>query len=191
MADEHRYSEWSPVSRRQAILGIGTVAAGSTALATVTTDRAAAQVSVESLSIPDASFTAESITPELAVTIGFSYDVGDEAVGSLRFGLAVDGTEIDSEELNTTKATFEGETSLAGLLTDSDAWASGEFTVGIGESVSQEISATVTFEVRDGTGGVLIDDSANETVVVSVSHPQETTWNASVGGVGEITDANQ
>jgi len=133
--------EWSPVSRRQAVLGIGTVAAGSTTLAFVSTDDAAAQVSVDGLTIPDASFAAERIDPHLDVVIGFAYDVGSEPVSDVAFSLSVDGTQIASQSLATSDAVFEGDTTLAGPITDSDAWSAEAFAPEAASSVSP--SATI------------------------------------------------
>jgi len=61
-----------------------------------------AAVSVEDLSVSDASFTAEQITPEMVVTAAYSYDVGETAISALRFTLSVGGSVIDTTTLDTT-----------------------------------------------------------------------------------------
>jgi hypothetical protein len=187
-----RETEWSPVSRRQAILGIGSLAAGSTTLAIVATDESyAADVSMQSLSVADASFTAETITPKLVVDIGFSYDVGTAPIDSIEFTLSVDGTEVDRANLSTSSSVYEGTEQLSGLLTDSDAWAAADFEPAVGETVEQTVTATVSFDVLDSGGSAIVSDTATDDAVVSVAHPQETTYTATVGGSGEIIDASQ
>lgn len=150
-----------------------------------------AAVSVDSLTVDDESFTAEAVSPVLDVTAGYSYDVGNSAVSKLRFTLAVDGSPIASDDLVTDRTTLENETTLSGSIIDSDAWAATDFAPAVAESVSRKLSIDLTFEVLGSDGAVLVSDSASDTAVVTVSHPQESEYVASVGGTGTIRTASQ
>lgn len=176
------------VTRRRAVAGALTTAGiGVVAFAPTPTR---AQVSVDSFAVDDGTFTAESVTPVADVTLAYEYDVGSEAVSELRFALTIGGETVASESLTTQATALSGETTLAARLTESSAWADSDFVVGVGESVSHEVTVGVRFEVRD-SGGVLVSDEASDTATVTVSHPQENTWSASVGGSGVIRTPEQ
>jgi len=104
----------SRISRRTAVVALGTVAVGSGGLLSLA-GHAHAEVTMDDFDVSDASFEAEQVTPELVADLRFGYDAGTEAVSALRFALEVGGDEIASERLDTTKAVYEGETGLTGL----------------------------------------------------------------------------
>jgi len=183
---QRNYAEYSPVSRRQALVGIGTLAAGGVGLSAVAVETAGASVSVDSFAVSDAEFTAESVTPVLDVTLVFDYDVGNQPVSSLRFAVSVGDSQIAEKTLNTGMATYEGTETLSGVITDSDAWSASDFSPPVADSVSRQVSVSVLFAVRDSDGAAIASDTASDTATVSVSHPQETEYVASVGGSGAI-----
>jgi len=175
----------STLSRRQAIAGgVALLTTGGTLF--LVSEPTSAQVSVEKLSIADKTFTSESARPVLDVTAAYDYDAGMSPVQSIRLALSVSGGEIDSLTLATSRTTLSGEETLAAPITDSSSWAVADFDPAVGESVSHEVSATLSFAVRDGDGNDIVSDSATDTAVVTVEHPQENTYTASVGGVGEF-----
>jgi len=173
----------STLSRRQAIAGgAALLTAGGTLV--VVGEPASAQISVEELSIADKTFTSESVRPVLDVTAKYDYDAGLAPVESIRLALSVGGDEIDSLTLATSRTTLSGEETLAAPITDSNSWAVDDFEPAVGKSVSHEVSATLSFSVRDGDGNDIVSDSATDSAVVRVKHPRENTYTASVGGEG-------
>lgn len=184
-------AEYSPVSRRQAIIGVGTLATAGVGLSTVGTGGARAQVSVESFDVADATFTDDQADPKLAATVAYDYDVGVEPVADLRFELLVGDSVIASDELTTSTTALAGDTTLSGMVTDSDAWSVSDFAPEVASSVSRDLSVTVRFAVLDSSDAVIVEDTASDTATVTVSHPQESKLIASVGGSGEFSNANQ
>jgi hypothetical protein len=186
--DDKRYAEWTPVSRRQALAGIGTLATGGVGVAALRagTSPVRAQVSIDEFSVADATFTAESVDPDVVVTIGYDYDVGMNVVSSLRFELVVGETVVASDDLRTDRATLSGETDLRGSVTDAEAWAAQDFAPEVASSVTQELDVTVRFDVLDDTGESIVGDTATDTATVVVSHPQESRYVATVGGSGTV-----
>lgn len=148
-----------------------------------------AAVDVDQLTVSDASFTAEEVSPVLDVEAGYEYDAGNSAVSALRFELAVDGTLIASDELVTDRTTLEGTTTLSGPITDSDAWAAADFSPAVANRVTREITVELSFGVLGSDDTELVSDSATDTAVIEVAHPQESKYVASVGGVGTIRTA--
>jgi len=183
--DSKRYKKVvSHISRRRVLAAAGTVGAGSLTLMTM--PKTTAAVSVDELEIPDREFSAESVTPEIALTLAYDYDVGTTPVSDLGFTLAVDGTIVAEDILSTERSVFSGTTDLSGLVTDSEAWAASDFAPEVTESVSRELSIAVTFDVLDRDQEAIATATASETATVSVSHPTERVLVASVGGDGEI-----
>lgn len=187
---------WTPVSRRQALLGIGTLAAGGGAGVAVlsnASDPAAARATVQvaDFAVADAQFTAETVDPEVVATIEYEYDAGNAAVKELRFALDVDGTEVASDTLVTDATTHTGETDLSGRLLASDAWSAADFEPEVASSVSQDVTVTVRFDVLGSDGDSIVGDEATDAAVVTVSHPQESEYIATVGGTGEIVTASE
>lgn len=177
----------SNLTRRKAIAGTGALLTAGGTLVWVADD-ASASVTIGEFSVSDASFTKETIDPVLTVTIGYDYDVGTAPVQDLAFGLSVDGTEIASDKLSTSVSTHTGELELSGSILDSDAWSASDFEPAVASTVEQTVNATIDFAVLESDGSEIAGDSATDSAVVSISHPQETEYVASIGGVGSITD---
>jgi hypothetical protein len=179
----------SYLTRRRALAGAGVlVASGGSVI--VASDPASAAVSVDELSIPDESFTRGSVTPQLDVTAQYRYDAGSQPVERLRFRLLIDGEEIALTDLVTDRATLENSTTLSGVVTDAEAWSESDFAPDVAETVEREVTVGLEFAVLDREGSVIVKDSATDTAVVSVSHPQESKITASVGGTGEFSAAD-
>jgi hypothetical protein len=187
--DPERYDRAvSTLSRRQALVGGATLLTAGGTLVWVSDD-AHAQVSVDELTIPDADFTSDSLDPVIDVTAAYDYDAGTQAVSRLDFALTVGGDVVAREELITDRTAISGETQLSGRVTDSDTWAVSDFSPDVAASVDRELTVGLTFAVVGTDDTVIVEDTASETVTVSVSHPQETKWTATVGGSGEVRTA--
>jgi hypothetical protein len=184
-------SEWTPVSRRQALAGIGTVAAGMGGVALIGTQPARARVSVESFAVDDAEFTAESVAPVVDVDISYDYDAGTSAVDELLFELTVGETVVASDSLVTDMTTHEGTLELRGDVTDSDAWSADDFAPAVASKVERDLSVTVRFAVLASDDSVIVEDSKTDTATVVVSHPQQSEYIASVGGSGSIVTPSE
>ncbi|MFW5964382.1 MAG: hypothetical protein ACOCQM_05905 [Natronomonas sp.] len=173
------------VNRRRVIAGMGTLAAGGVAVAAVP-DAARATVEVDDLSIPDASFEAEAVDPEVVVDVAYAYDASGAGVDALGFTLTVGETVVDEARLDTNTEELENTETLRGSVTDSDAWSASDFEPEVGDSVTRELSIGVTFDVLDSADESVVGDTATETADVTVEHPQENGYSASVDGEGEI-----
>jgi hypothetical protein len=178
------------VSRRQALLGLGTVATGGVGLAAVVPDRASAQVSVDSFAVSDGSFTTDQADPVVDVTVAYDYDVGTSPVATLRFELLVGDSVVASDALSTSVATHNGTVDLSGRVVDSEAWAAGDFAPAVASRVSHDLTIGVRFAVLNSSGSVIVEDTATDSATVTVSHPQETQYVIGVGGSGEIRTAD-
>lgn len=191
--DRRNYAEWTPVSRRQALTGIGTLATGGVAVATLRagTGPVRAQVSIDDFEMADATFTAESVDPDVTVTLGYDYDVANSVVSALRFELVVGETVVASDDLRTDRTTLSGETELRGSVTDAEAWAAQDFSPDVAASVEREMDVTVRFDVLDDASESIVGDTAADTVSVVVSHPQESQYVATVGGSGTVVTPDE
>lgn len=175
------------LSRRQSLLLGGSLLAGGTTLAATTFADRATALSVDSFNVQDATFEKETITPELIVDLAYSYQVND-APDEVRLQLLVGGKTVDQTILTSPGSTLDDTTRLSGLVTDTSAWASEDFTVNPGESVSRDLNVSILLEVlRDNS--VIVSDEKTDTVTVTVTHPDELSLKASVGGSGEIQAA--
>ncbi|AGC34575.1 hypothetical protein HSTV1_30 [Haloarcula sinaiiensis tailed virus 1] len=182
------YAKWTAVSRRQALLGIGTLAAGGGSLAVAMSEPGAAQVSVDSFSVSDSDMATEQADPVVDVSLGYSYDAGNNPVADLRFELLVGGDVVASDELTTDKTTFDGTTELSGRAVDASAWEQSDFAPDVASAVERDVTVAVRFAVLASDGSVIVEDSKSDTATVKISHPQEVRLVASVGGSGTIAN---
>jgi hypothetical protein len=178
-------AEWTPVSRRQALAGIGTVATGAIGTAVIA-QPAGATVSVDEFTVKSNSFDAEQVDPIVTATIGYDYDVGTAPVADVRVSLSIDGTEVAQETMATNKTTYQSSVELSGRIADSGQWSVGHFEPSAGASVSREVSVTVRFAVRDSDGRVIKSATASDTAEVTVTHPESGQTYVTVGGSAEI-----
>ena len=189
MQDETDADDWSVsnlnsgLSRRRALLGTASVAVGATALQLVAGQNARANVSVEQVSIDDATFEAEAVDPVVDVTVAYAYAA--DSVSELHIELLVDGDAVASESLRTGSEELENNTDLSGRVVDADKWSAADFEVESGESITREIDVTVEFSVVD-VDRVVAADSATDTPEIVVEHPNDD--HATVGMVGQIVD---
>ena len=183
-------TDWSPVSRRQALAGIGTLATGATTVAVLGSDDARAQVTVDGLSVADGTFEANAITPKLIVDVAYRYDVTGADIDHVAFGLRVDDAELDSSALSTSSESLDETTQLGGRLTTLEQYTASAFDPAIGETVTVSFTATVTFAAVDSAGDDIVTASASDDATLTVAHPQDSEYQASVGGTGRIVDAS-
>jgi len=151
----------------------------------------AARVSVNSLDVASQTFEQETVTPVVNVQLGYEYDAGQQPVDALRFELSVADSVVASTDLRTSRVALSGDTTLAGRVSDADAWSAQDFTVDIGETVERTVSVGVRMAVLDGDNSVIVEDSVRDDAAITVTHPQENAWTATVGGTGTITDGEQ
>lgn len=190
MVDTRQLDAWSPVSRRQAIVGAGSLATGSTALLVFGTADARAAVEIRDWTVADAEFEAEDIEPAVDATVDWSYDVGSEAVGSLRLAVLVGGDVVAEQILSTDVTTASQSTDLSGPVAESNQWSVDAFAPSVGDTVEHTLDVGVEFAVRDSADGVLADASDSDTATVSVAHPQQSTLTAQVGGSATVVDSS-
>ena len=189
MQDEDDADDWSVsnlnngLSRRRALLGTASVGVGATALQLVAGQNARANVSVEDVSIADATFEAEAVDPVVDVEIAYAYAA--DSVSELHIELLVDGDAVASESLRTGSEELENDTDLSGRVADADKWSASDVAVESGESITREIDVTVEFSVVD-VDRVVAADSATDTAEITVEHPNDD--HATVGMVGQIVD---
>lgn len=171
--------------RRTALAGGTALLAGGSLLAWVG-QPATAAITLDSFDVSDAEFSAEEVRPVVDVTAQYRYDAGNSAVANLRFALAVDGTVIASDELTTDRTVFEGTTKLSGSLLESDGLDAENFQPDVADSVSQEVTVELRFEVLDAADEAIVENSATDTATIVVSHPQKSRYVAAVGGTGVV-----
>jgi len=182
---QRRESAVSHLNRRRVLAGAGVLLTGAGSLVAVS-EPASAAVSVGNFDVANREFTGEQIQPVVDVTAAYQYDVGSQPVNALEFTLSIDGSVVASDELITDRTTLANETILSGRVTDSDAWGSDDFAPAVASSVSRDIKITLSFSVVESDGREIAGDSATATATVTVNHPQETEWTATVGGEGVI-----
>jgi len=188
--DNESSSDWvvsnlnSGLTRRHMIVGSATVVGGGTALAVGASGRGRATVSVDDVSVSDATFEAESVDPIAEVTVAFAYAY--DAPTEVAIELLVDGTTVASEQLRTSQAEYEGSTELSGRVLDADKWSASDFAVERGEIIERDVTVGVRFTVIDG-GTVVAEDSAEDISTVVVESPLGESY-ARVGLTGEITN---
>jgi len=190
MNDDNAKSDWivsnlnSGLTRRRVLAGSATVVGGGTALALGATGTGRASVSVDDVSVSDATFEAESVDPIADVTVAFAYAY--DAPTEVAIELLVGETTVASEQLRTSQAEYEGRTELSGRVLDADKWSASDFAVERGEIIEREVTVGVRFTVIDG-GTVVAEDSAEDISTVVVESPLGESY-ARVGLTGEITN---
>jgi len=175
------------ISRRGAILASATVVGGGTAIAVGAAQSGRAAVSVEQLSVDDATFEAASVDPIVAATVGWAFRY--DAPTAVRVELQVSDDVVASETLRTGRSELENTTELTGRVVDSDAFGASDFSVARGDSTTVDVPVTVRFAVIDGEE-VVAEDTASQTAAVVVEHPDDEQY-ATVGGVAQITDGSE
>ena len=173
------------ISRRQAIGAAVTVVGGGSAIAVVGAQPARAQVSVDDVSVSDATFEADAVDPVVDATIAYAYR--HDSTTELAFELLVGETVIASESLRTASTELESETELSGRVADADGWTASDFEAPAGETTTRDVTVGVRFAVLDGDS-VVIEDTAADTATVTVENPNDST--ASVGMAAQITDGS-
>jgi len=178
----------SLLSRRRVLASTATLAVGGVGLATLGSDPARAEVTVDSLETPAQTFEADAIEPELQAALAYEYEVDPAAsVEMLVFELLVGGDVIDEVALSTSETALSQTTDLAGMVTDASAWQASDFAPAVVESVTREVDVTVTFAVR-GPDGDIASDSASGTKAITVTNPENAV--ARVGGVVTVVDVS-
>jgi len=166
--------------------GVGLVGVGGLVWAS---DPTHARVSVDALSIPDTSFESESVVPVVDLTLRYDYDAGSEPVSELVFVVEIGGDRVAETDLRTDRTTLSGETNVTARVTDSNSWDASDFAPSVNESVERNVTVTVRFEVRDSDGTPLVSDTTSDDATITVTHPQDSTLVAEVGGEGTVRTA--
>jgi len=175
--------ELSNLSRRRVIATTAGASLGLAGLAVGATGDASADVSVDDVTVSDASFDAAEVDPVIEATIPFEYSV--ETISDVVIELQVGDSVVADEILNTTTADASAETTLSGRVVDSDSWSASDFAVSEGQSISRELSVGVRLAVLDGDE-LLVEATGSDTATIAVEHPQQGT--ASVGLQASIVD---
>lgn len=187
MSDKATANRRVSLTRRQSLLLGGSLLAGGTTVAAASFSREASALSVDSFSVQNAAFERETITPKLIVDSAYSFQLND-APDEARIQLLVGGEIIDQKMLMSPSNQVDDTIRLSGIVTDTSAWASADFTVEPGQEVSKQLDVAILLEVvRDNS--VVVSDKKTETVTVTVAHPDKLTLSASIGGSGEIQAA--
>ena len=184
-SDDDWSIELSNLSRRRVIATTAGASLGLAGLAVGATGDASADVSVDDVSVSDASFDAAEVDPVIEATIPFEYSV--ETISDVVIELQVGDSVVADEILNTTTTDASAETTLSGRVVDSDSWSASDFAVSEGQSISREITVGVRLAALDGDE-LLVEATGSDTATVAVSHPQQGT--ASVGLQASIVDGS-
>jgi hypothetical protein len=184
-SDDDWSIELSNLSRRRVVATTAGATLGMAGLAVGATGDASADVSVDDVTVSDASFDAETVDPVVEATIPFEYEV--ESISDVVIELQVGETTVADEILNTTTTDASAETTLSGRVVDSDSWSASDFAVEKGESVSRDITVGVRLAVLDGDE-LLVEATGSDSATVTVEHPQQGT--ATVGLQASIVDGS-
>lgn len=190
MDDERsRLDSIASLDRRAVLVGAGSLAIGGGAVLATSTEDAAAQVTMGSLTIDDARFQSESVTPVADVEVLYEYGVGSAEVATLETRLLADGSPIAAEQLSTGTTTLKNDTNLSGAITDAESLAASDFAPAVGESVTVQVEIAVAFAVLDVAETVIASDRVAESVAITVTHPQSSEYVVEIGAVGEVRTA--
>ena len=172
-------------SRRRVVAGAGAFAFGSVALVGVGAKPTAAEVSVESLNVKDASFEGSSVDPVVDVEVAYEFDV--PGASQVYLALEVGGTVISDMDVSTRSEQLEQTTDLSGRVAKSQQWEVANFSPPSGESVSHEIAVALKLVVTTDDGQE-VTATAEDTATIEVTNPSVGV--AQIGGVGTITRDN-
>lgn len=175
------------ISRRQSLLLGGSILAGSGSLFALTHIPTASALSVDSFDVTNNSFESETISPKVVVDLAYSFQTS-EVPEEVRLKLQVDNETVEQTYLNPDQSQVNDTIRLTGLVTDSSAWASSDFTVEPGETVTRQLNVTILLDVVVN-GEVVTSDTKTDTTTIELSHPDQITVTSSIGGSGEIQAA--
>lgn len=156
----------------------------------VYSQRATAQVTMGSLSIPDGEFKdqdGEIYAPYLRVDGEWSYDIGDlPDTWEVRLALVADDgsrAELDMDSGDLNSQADSGTYSVVGKVTDADFYSASDFSVATeGETKTVTLDVLILFFVRNGPT-ILAKDKITDDPAIKVTHAEEA---ALVGGEGEL-----
>ena len=175
------------ISRRQSLLLGGSILLGSGSLYALTHIPTASALSVDSFDVTNNSFESETISPKVVVDLAYSFQTS-EVPEEVRLKLQVGNETVEQTYLNPDQNQVDDTIRLSGLVTDSSAWASSDFTVEPGETVTRELNVTILLDVVVN-GEVVTSDTKTDTATIELSHPDQITVTSSIGGTGEIQTA--
>ena len=188
--DDSRYDRVAQtLSRRQALAGGATLLTAGGTLVWVG-EPASAAVDIEGFTAENQSWQREQVSPVVNATIRWQYDAGNSVVTALRLRLSVGDTVVAEERLSTDRTVLDGQTDLSGRVTDSDSWATSDFDPDVASSVSREVAVTVEMAVLGQDDSVIVADSATDTAALTVEHPQQSQYTATVGGTATFEAAD-
>jgi len=174
-------------SRRQSLLLGGSILFGSGSLYELTHIPTASALSVDFFDVTNNSFESETINPKVVVDLAYSFQTS-EVPEEVRLKLQVGNETVEQTYLNPDQNQVDETIRISGLVTDSSAWASSDFTVEPGETITRELNITILLDVVVN-GEVVTSDTKTDTATVELSHPDQITVTSSIGGSGEIQSA--
>jgi len=175
------------ISRRQSLLLGGSILAGGGSLFALTHIPTASALSVDSFDVTNNSFESETISPKVVVDLAYSFQTS-EVPEEVRLKLQVGNETVEQTYLNPDQSQVNDTIRLTGLVTDSSAWASSDFTVEPGETVTRQLNVAILLDVVVN-GEVVTSDTKTDTTTIELSHPDQITVTSSIGGSGEIQAA--
>lgn len=173
------------LTKRKFLTSTGAVLVGGTGLAIGMVERSSAAVSLDTWDVQDATFQAESVTPQVSATVAYEYDAA--GVSEVWLALTVDGDVVDETGAMVATDAGTGEKSLSGGVLDSPAFEQADFEVSPGGTNSVSVPIGAQFEVRASDGAVVASDTAEQTATVELVHPEDGV--ATVGGNVTISDS--
>lgn len=149
------------------------------------------QTRADGVELGDLQFEAAShesvdpaVVPELHVTGEFEYTVSSSP-SSYEARLMTEGDVLDTDIGMLSSLEGHSDYSLAGVVTDADAYDAADFEARRGETVTVDVPVAVEFDVLDGDDALLATTRVEATATVEVTNAGETNV-VSVSGHGTI-----
>lgn len=175
------------LTRRRAVGLMAAAVTGGTGLVLATDGAAGAEVSVEELTVDDASFEAKQVDPVADAEVAYAYRY--DTPNGVRLTLDVDGETIAETDLSTSTAEAEGTETLSGRVVDASAYDLSAFATDVGETITREVTFGVAISVQVNDEEVA-SDRATETATIEVTNPDDGDPYARIGGEITIRDAS-
>jgi hypothetical protein len=185
--DQSNHPVSNHVTRRRAVGLMAAVVAGGGGVALATGDAAGAEVSVEELTVDDASFEAEQVDPVADAEVAYAYRY--DTPNAVLLTLDVDGEPIAEADLSTSTAEAEGTETLSGRVVDAPAYDLSAFATEVGETITREVTFGVGISVQVN-GEEVASDRATETATIEVTNPDDGDPYARIGGEITIRDGS-
>lgn len=178
------------VSRRTVLSGLGGAVIGGTAIATLGTENAHAQVSFGSLNVANREYEQTSELKDVHIRVNGNYKFDSEEqpdAWSLKLHVGKNGeyTEIAEERLAPRSNADSGTEELEGSILDTSYFAIENFQLGDNQSeITETINVKLTFQVFVGDREIA-SASVEDTADLTVTHGTIEA-SAQLKGNGEI-----